>query len=338
MRTKLHSGLDGPRLLQMLGEALHKQKTAWRPFTYRPNTNSQAVEVGPQLRDEIVQWLTRLRRQFQFNPETLALSVALLDRFLQSVKARPKYLRCIGISCFYLAAKVLEESEMVPGASEIVQETDCGCTRAELLRMERVILDKLQWDLKRVTTLDFLHIFHALLLCQHPHLLDSVRTSPSRQLSLLTHRYQLCLASHRLLAYSPATQALALLSLELELFRTDYLHITVALQTLAQVDSDKLIGCRETMAQVMSPDKNNPVYMFSPSASIKPGKRKVEQVEQEAFFDGIKRLYNDEASDTTLSTSSSSSSLTSSVAAMTTCGTEARLDTSSLPPLTTVAN
>ena len=46
----------------------------------------QTVEVGPQQRDEIVRWLTKLRRQFQFNPETLALSVALLDRFLQSVK------------------------------------------------------------------------------------------------------------------------------------------------------------------------------------------------------------------------------------------------------------
>lgn len=57
---------------------------------------------------------------------------------------------------------------MVPGASEIVQQTDCGCTRAELLRMERVILDKLQWDLKRVTALDFLHIVSpAGLLCLH---------------------------------------------------------------------------------------------------------------------------------------------------------------------------
>ena len=47
---------------------------------------------------------------------------------------------------------------MVPGVSEIVEKSDCGCTRGELLRMEKVILDKLQWDLKRVTALDFLHI------------------------------------------------------------------------------------------------------------------------------------------------------------------------------------
>lgn len=335
MRTpRLHTGLDGPRLLQMLGEALHKQKASWRPVSYRMTVHSQVVEVGAQQRDEIVRWLSRLKRQFQFNPETLALSVALLDRFLQSVKARPKYLRCIGIGCFYLAAKVLEESEMVPGVSEIVQQADCGCTRAELLRMERVILDKLQWDLKRVTTLDFLHIFHALLLSKHPHLLDSVRSTPSRQLSLLTHRFQLCLASHRLLVYSPATQALALLSLELQLFRNDHLPITVALQRLAQVDSDKLIGCRETMAQVMTPEKSNPVYTFTPCASVKPGKRKVEHVEQETFFDGIKRLYNEDASDViVMPTSSSSSSV-----AIATCGSEARLDTSSLPPLTTVAN
>lgn len=28
-------------------------------------------------------------------------------------QARPKYLRCIGITCFYLAAKTLEEDEVI---------------------------------------------------------------------------------------------------------------------------------------------------------------------------------------------------------------------------------
>jgi hypothetical protein len=48
--------------------------------------------------------------------------------------------------------------QVVPGTLEYVVESQCGCTASELLRMERIILNKLQWDLRDVTALDFLHI------------------------------------------------------------------------------------------------------------------------------------------------------------------------------------
>ena len=47
---------------------------------------------------------------------------------------------------------------MVPGTLEMVRESECGCSVAELLRMERVILDKLNWDVRTATTLDFIHL------------------------------------------------------------------------------------------------------------------------------------------------------------------------------------
>ena len=46
----------------------------------------QDVEVSPEQRDEIVSWMITLNRRFSFYPETLMLSVAILDKFLHSVK------------------------------------------------------------------------------------------------------------------------------------------------------------------------------------------------------------------------------------------------------------
>ena len=46
----------------------------------------QTLEIGPEHRNNAVRWLVQLTRKFHFLPETFALSVTILDRFLQSVK------------------------------------------------------------------------------------------------------------------------------------------------------------------------------------------------------------------------------------------------------------
>ncbi len=48
--------------------------------------------------------------------------------------------------------------QVVPGTLELVRESQCGCSVAEVLRMERVVLNKLEWNVHLVTPLQFLHI------------------------------------------------------------------------------------------------------------------------------------------------------------------------------------
>lgn len=46
----------------------------------------QDVAISPKQRDEVIQWLAKLKYQFHLYPETLALAISLLDRFLAAVK------------------------------------------------------------------------------------------------------------------------------------------------------------------------------------------------------------------------------------------------------------
>ncbi|NXU91024.1 CCNI protein, partial [Xiphorhynchus elegans] len=301
----------------------------------------QDAAISPRQRDEVIQWLAKLKYQFHLYPETLALAISLLDRFLSAVKARPKYLNCIAISCFFLAAKTIEEDERIPVLKVLARDSFCGCSPAEIRRMEKIILDKLNWDLHTATPLDFLHIFHAVAVSSRPQLLTLLPTpSPSQHVAALTKQLLHCMACFQLLQFKGSMLALAIVSLELEKLLPDWLALIIELLQKAQMDSAQLIHCRELVAHHLSTAQPsllpNPVYVYSPlqqtlvtcnrgafpqpssvpgpgfsrdngrpeapltgTAALPPrppapAKRKVEQMEVDDFYDGIKRLYNEE--------------------------------------------
>ncbi|XP_065784017.1 cyclin-I-like isoform X2 [Muntiacus reevesi] len=152
---KFPGPLENQRLSFLLEKAISREAQMWKVNVPKIPTNQN---VSPSQRDEVIQWLAKLKYQFNLYPETFALASSLLDRFLAPVKAHPKYLSCIAISCFFLAAKTVEEDERIPVLKVLARDSFCGCSSSEILRMERIILDKLNWDLHTATPLDFLHI------------------------------------------------------------------------------------------------------------------------------------------------------------------------------------
>lgn len=342
---KFSGPLESQRLSFLLERAVSREAQMWK--VHKTPANQDAA-ISPQQREEVIHWLADLKHQFHVYPETLALALSILDRFLASVKAHPKYLRCIAISCFYLAAKTVEEDDRIPVLKVLTQGSSCGCSPAEVLRMERIILDKLNWDLHTATPLDFLHIFHAMLMTTSPQLLDNMpEVNPSQHVALLTRRLLQCIASHQLLQYKGSMLALAVLSLDMEKLLPDWLALTIKLLQSAQMDSTQLFLCREEASRHLSPLQAslppNAVYVYSPlkrtlvtchrgeyqfrpspvpgprvhhkgkstpgsltkgapyqrlpapvACKMASAKRKVEQMEVDDFYDGIKRLYNED--------------------------------------------
>ncbi|KFQ34814.1 Cyclin-I, partial [Merops nubicus] len=331
---KFSGPLESQRLSLLLETAISREAQMWKAHVPKIQPN-QDVAISPKQRDEVIQWLAKLKYQFHLYPETLALAISLLDRFLAAVKARPKYLTCIAISCFFLAAKTIEEDERIPVLKVLARDSFCGCSPAEIRRMERIILDKLNWDLHMATPLDFLHIFHAVAVSNRPQLLTVLpKLSPSQHVAALTKQLRHCMACYQLLQFKGSMLALAIVSLELEKLLPDWLALIIELLQKAQMDSSQLIHCRELVAHHLSTLQSsllpNPVYVYSPlqhtlvtcnrgafqcQPSSVPGpgiskdngrpapsgckqasaKRKVEEMEVDDFYDGIKRLYNEEA-------------------------------------------
>ncbi|KAK2818826.1 hypothetical protein Q5P01_024387 [Channa striata] len=341
------------------GEAASREATMWKVYVPK-KPPSQDTDISPAQRDEAVRWLTELHSRLQLYPETLVLAVSILDRFLAPIKARPKYLRCIAIACFFLAAKML--CSLSEGARCIQQ---LWLLSSEILRMERIILDKLNWDLHTATALDFLHIFHAMVMLCRSGLMDSMLgLNRSQHLALLTQRLYYCLADHTLVQLRGSMLALALITLELESCCPDWLALTIELLRKAKIDSSELIRSRElrqttlqppaqdccmlgTIASIKESSRDHGFIITSPAPPPTPAeekeegsqlplstassstdssipallspakhvhplnhlqrvtlrckasaKRKVEEMEVDDFYDGIKRLYNEEVTTT----------------------------------------
>ncbi|XP_074130062.1 cyclin-I [Sminthopsis crassicaudata] len=345
---KFPGPLENQRLSFLLEMAISREAQMWKVNVLKISTNQS---ISPAQRDEVVRWLAKLKHQFNLYPETLALASSLLDRFLATVKAHPKYLNCIAISCFFLAAKTIEEDERIPVLKVLARDSFCGCSSSEILRMERIILDKLNWDLHTATPLDFLHIFHAIAVSTRPQLLFGLpKLNPSQHLAVLTKQLLQCIACSQLLPFKGSMLALAIVSLEMEKLIPDWLALTIELLQKAQMDSAQLIHCRELVAHQLSLLQSslplNSVYVYHPlkhnlatcdrgvfrlHPSSAPGpdfskdnskpevpirgttvfyqhllattgckhasaKRKVEEMEIDDFYDGIKRLYNEDNS------------------------------------------
>ncbi|XP_029029064.1 cyclin-I [Betta splendens] len=145
------------RLLGLLEAALLREARLCRAPVFK-NGRIQGADISSSQHREMILWLGEMSKLFQFLPETFALGVCVLNRLLSTVKAQRKYLKCIAFTSLVLAAKINEEDEVIGSVKDLVAQSGCSFSTAEILRMERIILDKLHWDLYAATPVDFLHI------------------------------------------------------------------------------------------------------------------------------------------------------------------------------------
>ncbi|KAJ0020728.1 hypothetical protein Pint_31519 [Pistacia integerrima] len=111
-------------------------------------------EINEKMRSILVDWLTEVHRKFQLMPETLYLTLNIVDRFLSKEDVPRRELQLVGISSMLIACKY--EEIWAPEVNDFVSISDNAYLREQVLVMEKAILGKLEWHLTVPTPYVFL--------------------------------------------------------------------------------------------------------------------------------------------------------------------------------------
>ncbi|XP_048022856.1 cyclin-I [Megalobrama amblycephala] len=243
---------ENQRLGTLLLNTLAREMRLWRAPVLK-NGCIQGSDISPPQYHEVIVWLREMSGTFKFSSETFALGVCVLNSLLATVKTRLKYLKCMAITSLILAAKINEEDEVIASVKDLLEQSRCKFSTAEILRMERVILNKLHWDLYIATPMDFIHIFHGLLMSRHPQLVwAGSQNRPCLQASLWTRQVQHCMACHQLWQFKGSILALAIITLELERLTPDWFSVFTDLLRKAQIESTEFICCKEMVDEYLT--------------------------------------------------------------------------------------
>lgn len=112
--------------------------------------------ILPKMRAVLIDWLVEVHQQFSMLQETLYLTVAILDRYLQKAAStiNRKSLQLVGVTAMFVASKY--EEMYAPEIGDFVYITDGAYTQSEIRRKEMEILKALNFDLGRPLPLHFL--------------------------------------------------------------------------------------------------------------------------------------------------------------------------------------
>ncbi|KAG8515226.1 Cyclin-I [Galemys pyrenaicus] len=278
--------LENQRLSFLLEKAISREAQMWKVNVPKTHTNQT---VSPSQRDEVIQWLAKLKYQFNLYPETFALASSLLDRFLATVKVN--ILSDILVTFQFHAIAVSTRPQLLFSLPKLSPSQHLAVLTKQLLHcmacnqllqfkgsmlalamvsleMEKLIPDwlPLTIELLQKAQMDSSQLIHCRELVAH-HLFTLQSSLPLNSVYV----------------YRPLKHTLV--TCDKGVFRLH--HSSVSGPVFSKDNSKPEVPVRGTAA----------FYHHLPATSgykHTSAKRKVEEMEVDDFYDGIKRLYNED--------------------------------------------
>ncbi|KAF0917443.1 hypothetical protein E2562_020564 [Oryza meyeriana var. granulata] len=153
------------------------------------------TEINERMRAILTDWLIEVHYRLMLMPETLYLTVYIIDQYLSIENVPRKELQLVGVSAMLIACKY--EETWAPLVKDFLCISDNSFSRQQVLSTEKSILNKLQWNL----TVPTMYMF--IVRCLKAALGD-------KELEHMTFFYaELALVQYSMLFYAPSVIAAA---------------------------------------------------------------------------------------------------------------------------------
>jgi cyclin B len=112
-------------------------------------------EINVRMRSILIDWLVDVNIKFKLLPQTLFITVNILDRFLNISNVTRQTLQLVGVTALMIVTKY--EEIYPPLIKDFIAVCDNAYSKENILEMEARILLSLEFDLMQTSSLTFLN-------------------------------------------------------------------------------------------------------------------------------------------------------------------------------------
>lgn len=117
-------------------------------------------EIKDTSRGFLVEWIIDVHRKFRLIPETLYVTVSIIDRYLSLLSIKKSQLHILGVAAILVATKY--EEIYPPDLKDLLSISENKFSKEEVLQMEFSILTTLEFNLFVPSALRFLERYRKL--------------------------------------------------------------------------------------------------------------------------------------------------------------------------------
>ena len=164
-------------------------------------------DITERMRLILLDWLIDVHLKFKLLPETLFLTINILDRYLSKRDINRKYLQLLGICSLFIACKY--EEIYWPEIKDFIYMTDNAYDRNQMINMENDILKALEFNIVIPSSFRFLEIYKQFLKFD------------DKFFFLCRYLIEVALIDYKLIKFKPSFIASSAVFIGLKLYKQD---------------------------------------------------------------------------------------------------------------------
>jgi hypothetical protein len=203
--------------------------------------------INEKMRAILVDWLMEVHYKFKLLPETLFLTVYLLDKYLSKAQIETSKFQLLGVSAMLIASKY--EEIYAPEVRDFVYITDKSCSKEDIIAMESKILSTLNFDILSTSPLRFLERY---LFISSSNSNGNNNNTYQKIFYFAQYLLELSMLEYKMLEYVPSLKAASALYVSRKIFKIDGPSPwTNSLEYHTNYKEKELINCTKDMCTIL---------------------------------------------------------------------------------------
>ena len=204
-----------------------------------PNYMDSQNDINEKMRGILNDWLIEVHLKYKLVPDTMYLTINLIDRYLSKKKVLRTKLQLVGVTAMFIASKY--EEIFPPEAKDFVYITDNACNKKELLDMEIDMLTTLNFDITFPSQYRFLELFKQVLN------LSDIMFNYSYYL------LDLCLINYKMIKYKFSELAATAVLISIKIFK----GVLDNFEKTGYKENELTMCCKDMCNVLQNSEKNN---------------------------------------------------------------------------------